>query len=125
LDHRLSSVSWHNPDQSNLLEFDSDAIGDLINVYGARLRRDYAYCSDSNGYWRYKPMREVIAERHQRLHLLTHPGWCAPEPMSPSERVDRCIQGRAQAVRKKYDLFLSRAGRLNKGKRTENSEAAS
>lgn len=109
----VRSVSWHNPDLSNLLDFDADEIGGLVNAYGRTLRRDYAYCSDSNGYWRYSPMAEVIAACHPRLHLLTHPEWWTPEPMSPSARIDRAIMGRARAVRRDYDALLVRGGRRN------------
>lgn len=104
-------VSWHNPDQSNLLDFQADEIAGLLSAYGASLRRDYVYCSDSNGYWRFRPMRQVIAEGSPRLHLLTHPEWWTPEPLAPSERIDRAIMGRARAVRRDYDALLLRAGR--------------
>lgn len=109
----VTVVSWHNPDLSNLLDFDADAICGLANAYGRQLRGDYAYCSDSNGYWRFKPMREVIREGHERLHLLTHPEWWTPEAMPPSERIDRAILGRARKVRRDYDLLLERSGRRN------------
>ena len=78
-----------------------------------RLWRDYVYCSDSNGYWRFKPMGEIIREGHERLHLLTHPEWWTREVMSPSERIDRAILGRARKIRSGYDNRLARAGRLN------------
>jgi hypothetical protein len=106
-------VSWHNPDQSNLLSFEGDMIAGLHNAYSARLKRDYVYCSDSNGYWRFTPMAEVIAAGHPRLHLITHPAWWTPTPMSPSARVDRAILGRARAVRRDYDGQLQAAGRKN------------
>jgi hypothetical protein len=109
----VAAVSWHNPDLSNLLDFDAPRIGGLVNAYAARLRRDYVYCSDSNGLWRFRPMPEVIAEGHERLHLLTHPAWWTPEPMAPSARVDRTIQGRARKVRRDYDAVLRRGGRPN------------
>ena len=109
----IKAVSWHNPDQSNLLDFTAETIGGLINSYSERLKRDYVYVSDSNGYWRFKPMSKVVAEQHPRLHLLTHPGWWTPEPMSPSERIDRCLLGRARAIRADYDRFLERAKRVN------------
>jgi len=115
LDEPVRVVSWHNPDQSNLLDFDAGEIGGLINSYSARLRRDYVYCSDSNGYWRFEPMSRVIAAGHPSLHLLTHPAWWTPEPMSPSERIDRAIMGRARRVRGDYDATLARAGRSNVG----------
>ncbi|RYE28847.1 MAG: hypothetical protein EOP23_22640 [Hyphomicrobiales bacterium] len=113
LDKPIRSVSWHNPDMSNLLAFDADLIGGLVSAYGATLRRDYVYGSDSNGYWRFQPMAEVIAAGHPRLHLLTHPEWWTPEAMPPSERIDRALTGRAQAGRRGYDTLLAKAGRLN------------
>jgi hypothetical protein len=109
----IKVVSWHNPDQSNLLDFDADEIASMLNVYAGRLRRDYAYCSDSNGYWRFRPMGQVIREGHDRLHLLTHPEWWTPEAMSPSERIDRAILGRARKIRRDYDAMLYRGGRRN------------
>lgn len=109
----VNSVSWHNPDVSNLLEFDAGEIGGLVNAYSASLKREYVYCSDSNGYWRFQPMAEVIAAGHTRLHLLTHPEWWPPEPMSPSERIDRAIMGRARAIRRDYDAQITRMGRRN------------
>lgn len=113
LDQPVRALSWHNPDMSNLLDFDAEEVGGLVNAYSARLRRDYVYCSDSNGYWRFKPMSQVIAEGHPRLHLLTHPEWWTPEPMAPSERIDRAILGRARKVRADYDEVLRKAGRHN------------
>jgi hypothetical protein len=109
----VRSVSWHNPDQSNLLDFDDETIAGLHNAYAGGLRRAYTYCSDSNGYWRFRPMAEVIAEEHERLHLLTHPEWWTPEPMAPSDRIDRAIRGRAIRTRQDYDDLLARAGRIN------------
>jgi Formyl transferase len=113
LQSSIKVVSWHNPDQLNLLDFDADEIAGMLNVYAGRLRRDYAYCSDSNGYWRFKPMGQVISEGHDRLHLLTHPEWWLPEAMSPSERIDRAILGRARKIRRDYDAILHRGGRRN------------
>jgi formyl transferase-like protein len=109
----VRSISWHNPDLSNLLEFEAEEIAGLLNAYSGRLKRDYVYCSDSNGYWRFKPMAQVIAEGHPRLHLLTHPGWWTPEPMAPSDRVDRALLGRARRIRRIYDEVLAKAGRRN------------
>ncbi len=113
LEAPVRAMTWHNPDLSNLLDFQEETIGGLINAYSAALRRDYVYGSDSNGYWRFKPMGELIREGHQRLHLLTHPAWWTAEPLPPSERIDRAIMGRARAVRRDYDAGLARGGRKN------------
>ncbi|MGY3534258.1 formyltransferase family protein [Bradyrhizobium sp. USDA 4452] len=113
LQSSIRALSWHNPDQSNLLDFVDHEIAGLFNAYSATLRRDYVYCSDSNGYWRFRPMSEVIAEGHERLHLLTHPDWWTPEGMSPSERIDRAVLGRARRLREDYDRRLALGGRRN------------
>jgi hypothetical protein len=109
-------MSWHNPDVSNLLDFKADELCGLVNAYGETCRRDFVYASDSNGYWRFTPMAGVIAEGHERLHLLTHPAWWTPQPLSPSQRIDRCIEGRAAAVRRTYDALLLAGGRENQGR---------
>ncbi len=111
LQKTVHAVSWHNPDCSNLLDFEAEEIGGLFNAYSARLKRDYIYCSDSNGYWRFKPMPEVIAQSHPRLHLLTHPAWWTPERMSSSQRIDRAILGRARKIRRDYDDQLVKGNR--------------
>lgn len=113
LETKIHAMSWHNPDFSNLLTFDENEIGGLINAYGRVLRKDYTYCSDSNGYWRFEPMDKVIAAGHARLHLLTHPEMWTPDAMSPSARVDRAIFGRAHALRRTYDALLARGNRKN------------
>ncbi|MBR1156119.1 hypothetical protein [Bradyrhizobium sp. JYMT SZCCT0428] len=113
LGREIRCLSWHNPDLSNLLSFDSEKLGGLLNAYDGRLRRDYVYCSDSNGYWRFKPMRDIIAQGYPRLHLLTHPEWWTPEPIAPSERIDRAITGRSRRLRSDYDSLLRLGGRLN------------
>jgi len=109
----LRCVSWHNPELSNLLDLKDESICGLVNAYSARLQNDYNYCSDSNGYWRFRSMQDVIAEGCPRLHLLTHPEWWTPEPMSPSQRIDRALLGRARAARRAYNTALVRGGRTN------------
>ncbi len=116
LGYEIYAMSWHNPDLSNLLDFDEDEICGLVNAYSARLKRDYVYCSDSNGYWRYQPMDEVIRQGHKRLHLLTHPAWWTPEPLAPSDRIDRALMGRARKIRHAYDELLKKGNRKNVSK---------
>jgi hypothetical protein len=113
LEAPIRSLSWHNPDLSNLLDFDAEEIAGMKNAYSRFLRNEYRYCSESNGYWRFQPMSDLIAEGHPRLHLLTHPEWWTKERLTPSERVDRAILGRARRVRRDYDAGLEKAGRRN------------
>lgn len=114
---QVGVFSFHNPDVGNALQYEQDVMAGMINTYGRSLREHYAYCSDSNGYWRYQRLREVLETAAEpRLHVLTHPGWWVPQPMSPRERISRCIDGRAQSLHRQYDDFLVEAGRSNVGK---------
>ena len=62
------------------------------------------YVSDSNGYWRFERLPEVLAAgAHERLHVLTHPEWWQEEAMSPRERILRCIAGRARRRGDRHD----------------------
>lgn len=111
----VKTVSFHDPENGGMLRFGADQLGGLHNAYSDRLRADYGYCSDSNGYWRFTPIPEVIAHGdHERLHVLTHPVWWTEEAMAPREKIERAILGRAQATLGEYDDHLRRSGRQNR-----------
>jgi len=111
---KISAISFHNPDVGgNWLSFPMDQICGLPSAYAPAIQENYVYCSDSNGYWRFKPLSTVLDENHQKLHILTHPTWWTPEPLSPRDRVQRCIDGRAKDTGRKYDELLERLGRKN------------
>ncbi|MGH9907141.1 MAG: hypothetical protein ACRD8U_16340 [Pyrinomonadaceae bacterium] len=106
--------SFHNPSEQLLAAFSSDVVAGLFNVYSEYMRKDYQYCSDSNGYWRHERLLDVLETTStKRLHVLTHPEWWTPAPMSPKERVARCIEGRARRTQEGYDELLASAGRQN------------
>jgi hypothetical protein len=109
--HKVEALSWHNPDMSNVLEFDAEVIAGLPSAYGRGVRSTYQYCSDSNGHWRYRPMGEIIAAGRPRLHLLTHPEWWTPAPLTASQRFDRALNGRAAAARRAQLALLGRGNR--------------
>lgn len=112
----VRAVSLHNPSVSKTQELDAEELGGLVHA-GARSVRDrYAYVSDSNGYWRFERLPEVIASgRHERLHVLTHPEWWQAEPMRPRDRILRCIEGRGRAAAASYDELLATNARVNVG----------
>jgi hypothetical protein len=113
----INVFSFHNPDVGNWLQVDREQIAGMINTYSAYIRDKYAYCSDSNGYWRFKRLEDVLSRAEDdKLQILTHPGWWVPTIMSPRERVSRCIEGRAEKQHKGYDNLLSEMGRKNVGK---------
>ena len=115
---RLSGVSpgafsFHNPRAIDLT-FESDRYGGLVNAYSKRLKTEVAYCSDSNGYWRYERLFDVVSEGTDLcLQVLTHPGWWQDQALTPRQRVFRSTFGRARAVMSFYDEGLREQGRTN------------
>ncbi len=92
------------------------SISGLINTYGKFFRESVPYCSDANGYWRFKRLEDVLKsskEETPRLQVLTHPEWWVDTPMSPRDRIQRCIDGRAAKTALKYDNSLKDMGRQN------------
>jgi hypothetical protein len=114
----VDAFSIHNPDLAALPELEQDEIGGMVNASGPFLKENYSYISDSNGYWRFRRLKDVLeAGEDERLHVLTHPGWWVPDVMSPRLRVSRCIDGRAGNQHARYDRILARLGRDNVGKK--------
>lgn len=110
----VPAFSIHIPELSDLSSIDSDEVNGMVNAYGPYIRNNYRYCSDSNGYWRFLRLKDVLeSASDKRLHVLTHPEMWTPEPMSPRARVTRCIEGRATRQHQWYDDILTRAGRDN------------
>ena len=104
-------LSFHNPAHAGLLDNDAPQFAGMLSAYGKGLREEYEYISDSFGYWRFRPLREVLETGvHKKLHVLTHPEWWVPEAMPPRERVSRCVNGRAAAMMKAYDDLMEEAG---------------
>ncbi|NRQ01184.1 hypothetical protein XMD530_000390 [Marinobacterium sp. xm-d-530] len=109
----VEAVSFHNPTQ-DLLQLTSHTLGGMVNAYSEFYRNRYKYCSDSNGYWRFDRLEDVLnSEENPYLHVLTHPVWWQEVPLSPRARVSRCAEGRANSNLVKYDGMLIRFGRKN------------
>ena len=104
----LHAFSIHQPDVGgDWMNLGRDEICGMVNTYGPHLKSEFTYCSDSNGYWRFRRLRDVLAEASApKLQILTHPAWWTPEAMSPRSRVSRCVDGRAQACHDDYDGFM-------------------
>jgi hypothetical protein len=108
---QLRSMSFHNYglNQGRLLELET--ICGMTNIAAHSVRSQYKYVSDSNGIWRFDRLEDVLGQDHRRLHVLTHPEWWTPTAMSPLDRLDRCIAGRARAARRFYADVMKRDGR--------------
>jgi hypothetical protein len=110
---RPAVFSFHNPGAAHL-QCDADSYGGLISCYSRRFKAEIPYCSDSNGYWRFRRLHDVLAEATDPcLQVLTHPGWWQEQPMPPRQRIFRCAYGRAAATMHGYDEGLRAYGRIN------------
>ena len=108
-----AAFSFHNP-VATYLSCEADYYGGLVNCYSKRFKEEVPYCSDSNGYWRYRRLYDVLAEgKYPCLQVLTHPGWWQDKPMPPRQRIFRSAYGRAAATLHRYDDGLESHGRLN------------
>lgn len=112
----VTSFSLHNPTTMVGISFDEFQHGGLFNASHPALREEFAYCSDSNGIWRYRSLDAMVADpRITRIYALTHPEWWQSSVMAPRERIRRCIDGRAAYGARYYDGLLSANDRPNVG----------
>lgn len=112
----ISALSFHNPEAANCLSVTQEVLCGMVNSYSEYLKLNYGYCSDSNGYWRFERLEDVLKSgKYEKLQVLTHDGWWVPQPASPRDRISRCIEGRAKAQHKRYDNLLKKYRRENVG----------
>ena len=127
---KISVFSYHNPGAGfvNYEDYTINELADLyphyfkasicglINTYGKYFREKVCYCSDSNGYWRFRRLQDVLESPEGEircLQVLTHPEWWVTKPLFPRARIQRCIDGRAKKTGRKYDQLLEGMGRKN------------
>lgn len=113
VEKEVMSFSFHNPNDKSRL-FRDDMYAGMCNAYSEKIASKYFYCSDSNGYWRFDRLRDVLSTNlHDKLHVLTHPVWWQDQYMSPRERIVRSAMGRANNMLSNYDKLLLNHQRLN------------
>jgi hypothetical protein len=109
-----SVFSWHNPTVGDWLSIETENIAGMVNAYSPSIHERYRYVSDSNGIWRHDRLEDVLRDPAiERLQVLTHPAWWVPSPLSPRERIQRAVDGRAHGTMQVYDEDLKRFGRPN------------
>lgn len=105
--------SFHNPNEFTL-KWKKNKYADLINTYSDIFYNEIAYCSDSNGYWIYERLEDVInKKKYNKLQILLHPEWWQEEVLSPRNRVLNIINRRSDKIIKEYDIKLAEIGRKN------------
>jgi hypothetical protein len=113
----ISAFSFHNTTVLDGFAYaDLNRVAGLINTNGQSLMERYSYVSDSNCYWRFRRLPDVIDDgTDERLQVLTHPECWQREAMSPRARIVRCMQGRGEYMMDWYDELLAAGGRENIG----------
>lgn len=110
---KIDVFSFHNP-STNTQQFTEWQYGGLVNTYAQFFQKEVAYCSDSNGYWRFRRLEDVLREgQNSRLQVLTHPVWWQDTIMSPRQRIHRCVDERARKNKAFYEQLLREFGREN------------
>jgi len=80
-------VSLHSP--LDLLHVPIASIPQLNNVYGAAIKGDIAYISDSTGRWRYgHPLDSEAFHARKPIQLLTHPIWWVQAGETVTEKLE-------------------------------------
>jgi len=86
----------------------------MINVYSNYFNTQFKYCSDSNGFWRFAPIADLIDPlNYPRLHVLIHPEWWTSEELTPRQKVMRALNGRLNKYINEYDRTILLYGRPN------------
>lgn len=107
-----TAFSFHDPSASDL-NHQKEMYAGLQNAYSQKLNTEARYCSDSNGYWRFEPLPDVLAQLQGPLQVLIHPGWWQEIELPPRSRVHRTVFGRAQSVMANYDSNMETVSREN------------
>ncbi len=110
---RPTAFSFHNPSAFHL-SCEAEKYGNLVNCYSRKFKTEVPYCSDSNGYWRFRRLQDVLSEAKDTcLQVLTHPEWWQETMMPPRQRIFRSVYGRAHFTMRLYDAALEDHGRQN------------
>jgi hypothetical protein len=84
----------------------------MINVYSDGIKKNIEYCSDSNGYWRFQRLEDVLTKkRPNQLHVLTHPIWWSEKIESIIERFKDCISQQSKRNMEWYREVIAKYGR--------------
>ena len=103
LDKKIKVVSMHRPSKW-ILENDIQ-FGNIINSYSKVFIKKFKYLSDSRMYWREDVLNIVKSNKHDRLHILTHPFWYSNKKQQINEKIMEFVNdGRIQRYN---DLLLN------------------
>jgi hypothetical protein len=93
---KLEMFSFHNttPFTQSCLEY---KYGGLINVYSSHFKKNFYYCSDSLGYWRFDRLEDVLNnDTIHHLQVLTHDANWSEDVLSPRKRFMKAVRNNAE-----------------------------
>lgn len=114
---KVTSISFHQPEnfRGGIKLSDWEMAG-TVNAYSEYIFENYKYCSDSNGYWRFDRLEDVInSQKYKKLQILLHPVWWTEESCSPAEKMWRYYNDEAEIKYHMYCIDMKKCGRINIG----------
>ena len=110
---KISSFCFHINNEFTL-KCNKSAYAGLSNAFSEYFQKEIAYCSDSNGYWRFTRLEDFLLNpNNKQAQVLTHPELWQDEIMSPKQRVNRCADLRAEKSKQWYNDILTSHNREN------------
>ncbi|WP_198291129.1 hypothetical protein [Ancylobacter sp. FA202] len=96
----VTSISFHRP--ANSLLAMSNCLAGRQHTYQPKFFSDVAYCSDSQGAFRFgHPLDREAFRARAAMQLLTHPIWWTPELVPDRlDLIDRFLDGRSSLLRR-------------------------
>jgi len=86
----------------------------LLNVYSNYFMKNFKYCTDSTGFWRYENLSDLLENPDiTKLQVLTHDAMWSSEILPPRQRVFNSIDKNAHRVKLWYDQTLTKFGAKN------------
>tara|TARA_Y100001958_G_scaffold98184_1_gene67830 strand:- start:19365 stop:20132 length:768 start_codon:yes stop_codon:yes gene_type:complete len=105
--------SFHN-NNAFTMTCEQNSYGGMHNVYATKYKKEYGYCADSTGFWRYEILEQRINEAKDNvLQVLIHDAMWQDTVLPPRRRVYRTIDEHASFMKKKYDETLLKFGAKN------------
>ena len=80
---------------------EQNSYGGMHNVYATKYKKEYGYCADSTGFWRYEILQQRISEAKDNvLQVLIHDAMWQDRVLPPRRRVYRTIDEHASFMKK-------------------------
>ena len=114
IENDINVFSLHNPTTLQDINLDELKYFGLINASSPKLLETFKYCSDSNGYWRFETLEDLLLDNKiEKLYVLTHPVWWQEHEIKKKKKIYRSIMGRSASSLEFYDNLLDKNQRKN------------